>query len=72
MMDTTDSIEGTDGATLLRVWIAEKNLKRDDVAALLDVTPATVSCLTNGQRKPRLHVALRIQKIMGIPVEVWE
>lgn len=70
-MDATDMIEATDGGALLRVWIAERNLKQYEVAEALDTTPNNVSLLCNGHKKPGLALAVRIEKVTGIPVEVW-
>lgn len=70
-MDMTDSIEQADGAKLLRVWIAERNFKMYEVAQALDVTDQAVSMICHGKRKPGLALAVRIEKVTGIPVEVW-
>lgn len=45
-------------------WLCEK----------VDLSNTSMSLIVNGETEPRLKIALRISKVVGVPVEViwWE
>jgi DNA-binding XRE family transcriptional regulator len=45
---------------------------QDTVAADVATSPATITKLKNGSLKPGRDLALRIERILGIPVAAWD
>lgn len=58
--------------TPLAKVIKEKGLKKGWVAEKAGVTPGTLSLILNGKSDPTLKVALKISRVVGVPVEeLW-
>ena len=56
-----------DSPSALRAWRGDRTL--DEVAALLQTTPATISRLERGEQWVSRELALRIRDVTGIQVD---
>lgn len=54
-----------------RDWMARAGLNQSEVARQLGVQQPQVSHLVMGTRSPSLALAVRIQKLTGIPAADW-
>ncbi len=63
----------TEGARLLRVAMGEADACRKGFAAAIGVAPSYLSMLENGQRRPGLDLAAKIETatLGGIPMIAW-
>ena len=52
-------------------WIAEQGLFQQQVAELLGCSPEQVNEIVNGRAPVTGDVALRLERLMGIPVDSW-
>ena len=59
------------GATLLRTWLNRSGHTQQAFSDKLGIHEAYVSFLVNGKRSPGLHLAVKISRLTGIPVESW-
>ena len=55
----------------LREWMDRAGVDHTAVAAQLGVTTAHVSHLVQGSRRPSLLLAVRLQRMTGIPAADW-
>jgi transcriptional regulator with XRE-family HTH domain len=55
----------------LRAWRARRGENMREVAARLRCDPSMLSHLECGSRRPRLVLAVKIQRLTGIPCEAW-
>lgn len=55
--------------TFLPVYRAEKNIKQEELAALVNVRRETISRLEKGLYNPSLKLAMDIAKVFHMPVE---
>lgn len=46
----------------------KKNLKQDDLANLLDITPKSLGLYEAGKVFPRLDIAVKISEILDVPI----
>ena len=53
----------------LSALCAERGLSRQQLAAILDVSPSTVICIERGEYNPSLELSLRIGQLFNLPVE---
>ncbi len=61
------------GAAHLKDWMQRRQLRSQrELAQHLDVDERLISMVMTGQRGPGLRTALKIERLTGIPVEVWE
>lgn len=51
--------------------IEERNLLKKDVAKALDLVPNNLSQLFNGKRNVSAHLAVKLEKYLGISAEYW-
>ncbi len=56
--------------TLFQFMTAEKMTQRQ-LAARLDLSVSYINELLRGSKVPSLHLALRIQRETGVPVDSW-
>lgn len=62
---------GQNGAARLRRFLDSKHYNQRELAAKLEMHWTHANQILSGRRKPGLAVALRIQKLTGIPVDSW-
>lgn len=55
--------------TLAEFFDRENAPTQDAIAEKLKVTPAYVSMIAAGKRQPSLRLALKIEKLTGVPAE---
>ncbi len=55
-------------AASLAEFLTFTGLSKTDFAELLGISPSAVSRYVSGERTPRLHLAVRISKLTGVPV----
>lgn len=55
----------------LREWMALSKLSQPDLAAMLNITQPHVSRIVVGERRPSLSLAVRIERVTGIPATSW-
>ena len=73
----TKKIDKTEGARLLRaktekmIKASKGELRRMDIAAKLDVTPATFGHWEAERRRPTIDQAVEVKRLMKIPIEAW-
>lgn len=60
-----------DGAAQLAEIEQRTGQTHEQIAKRLKTTGATVSRLVTRERGPGLELAVRIRKVLGIPVEAW-
>jgi transcriptional regulator with XRE-family HTH domain len=61
------------GAAHLKDWMQRRQLRTQrELAQYLDTDERLISMVMNGHRGPGLRTALKIERLTGIPVEVWE
>ena len=60
-----------DGAALLDEVMTKHSLTREEAAAKVQTTGATISRLLTRARGPGLALAIRIKRKFGIPPEAW-
>lgn len=56
-----------DSPSALRAWRGDRTL--DEVAALLQTTPATISRLERGEQWVSRELAIRIRDVTGLPLD---
>lgn len=56
---------------LLRRWISTAGLNYAALADILKISVPHLSRLITGGRMPSLELAMRIEKLTGIPAESW-
>ena len=54
----------------LKEWKKQRGLNNKDIAGLFNVTPIYVSYLLNGKKRPSGDLAVRINRITDIPLQV--
>lgn len=59
------------GPDLLRARIDVLGWSQSEFARRLGVTTGVVSRWLSGERGPKLGMAIRVQRLVGIPVEAW-
>jgi plasmid maintenance system antidote protein VapI len=60
-----------DGAALLDEYMEQHGLTRERVALKVKTTGATISRLVTRSRGPSIELGLRMQRVLGIPIEAW-
>ncbi len=60
------------GAFRLRSRLRLLRWSQADLARAMKVSTALVCRWMNGERRPSLSMALRLQSVAGVPVQVWK
>ena len=60
-----------DGPGQFNDWMRRRGFTQADASRYLGMEPPYVNVLANGKRSPGLVVALRLERLTGIPVEAW-
>lgn len=56
---------------MLLEWIKRTRMQKQEAAALIGISKATMSKLLTGYRLPNLPLAVKIEVATGISVESW-
>ena len=56
---------------ILREELETLGLSADELAKALDVSPACITAILNGQRGVTADIALRLARYFGTPPQVW-
>jgi plasmid maintenance system antidote protein VapI len=59
------------GSEQLKDWMRRRGFNQADACRFLGFDAASMSNFCAGKRTPGLETALRIERLTGIPVEVW-
>jgi plasmid maintenance system antidote protein VapI len=59
------------GAEQLKDWMRRRGFNQADACRFLGFDAASMSNFCAGKRTPGLETAIRIERLTGIPVEVW-
>jgi transcriptional regulator with XRE-family HTH domain len=59
------------GSEQLKDWMRRRGFTQADACRFLGFDAASMSNFCAGKRTPGLETALRIERLTGIPVEVW-
>ena len=55
----------------LAAWLGRTKLTQYDLADSLGVSQGQVSSIVTGRRKPSLDLAIKIERLAGIPASAW-
>jgi len=61
----------THPADHIREYLAERNWKQADLARATGLGTGRVSEILSGKRKVTLHIALRLEKALGLKAYIW-
>lgn len=61
----------TSGAAQLREWIRRSERTQAETAELFGITESYVSMLVNRKSTPGREMAVKIERLTGIPVAAW-
>ena len=56
---------------LIKDELKERNMTQKQLAELTGIKPSVLSETINGKRSISLNVAVALEKVLGIPAEVW-
>lgn len=59
------------GGDEMRKVREQRNLSQREVAEMLGISNNEVSDYENGRKTPGLERAVKIEKVLGVPCEVW-
>lgn len=59
------------GRQLVREWLVRSCLNQKEAALRIGVTPAYLSEILGGTKRPGLDNAVWIERVTGVPVEAW-
>lgn len=54
------------------LWVKNSEFTRKDVAEKLEISKSYVDLMCRGERTPGRALAVKIEKLTGIPVESWD
>lgn len=55
----------------LQVWLVRSGVPARELARQLGITPAYLSQVRHGDRRPKLETLVQLASITGIPVTAW-
>lgn len=61
----------TKGPEAIREWLSKQGKTQEWLAEQLGVSQGTVSAWIRGS-EPKASLAVKIQRVTGVPVEAWE
>lgn len=64
-------LDGKSAPEKIRLIRIHRGLNQEQAAGVLDIAPATLSNFETGARTPSLEVAVRIERVFGIPASSW-
>ena len=59
------------GPEQMRDWMRRRGFKQADAARYLEMDQGYLSRIVNGEQTPGLNLALKLERLTGIPVETW-
>lgn len=59
------------GPDQLKDWMRRRGFTQADMARYFNWDQSFVSVLLSGRRSPGLETAITIERLTGVPVEVW-
>ena len=64
-------VVATHPGELIRDELKERGMTQKQLAAEMDVKPSVLSETVNGKRAVSVNMALALEKVLGIPADIW-
>lgn len=71
MPDQSYRVAMRSGPEQLRDWMRRREFINEEASRYLGLDASVVTKLANGSRNAGLRIAIRIERLTGIPVEAW-
>ena len=64
-------IFATHPGELIRDELKERGMTQKQLAAAMDIKPSVLSETVNGKRSISVNMALALERVLGIPADIW-
>ena len=64
-------IVATHPGELIRDELKERGMTQKQLAAAMDIKPSVLSETVNGKRSISVNMALALERVLGIPADIW-